>query len=355
MSIDNLFLEIKRNKKNNKIKDLLNRENNENLDIEDNVQYCKECKSNNLLEKYGNYICSDCGLFNGKVIDFKQEWRYYGSEDNKNVDPSRCGIPTNELLPQSSIGSVIGFGSNESHMMRRIRNMQYWNTIPYRESSLLESFNNISIICQNAGLSSCIIEEAKYMYKQVSEVKTSRRTKKEAMKGASVYWACQLKGVPRSCKEIAKIFNIKDVKIMNKAIKKFDEIWNSLKNKNINKKEFDTEVDLNKNLEFNEDEQKYESLQYLHRYCCNLKVNDYIYNLSKKIVIFIEKKKILETHNPLSRIAAALYYIIEHTKLDIKKQNIIDICDVSEVTINKCYLKLLKFSTEISNILDIDQ
>ena len=348
MSMDNILLEIKKNKKQKK-KEYTGNEDNEN-DIE--VNFCKSCKSNNLLEKYGNYICSNCGLCNGQVIDFKQEWRYYGSEDNKNADPSRCGIPTNELLPQSSIGSVIGFGNNESHMMRRIRNMQYWNTIPYRESSLLESFNNISVICQNAGLSSCIVEEAKYMYKQVSEVKTSRRTKKEAMKGASVYWACQLKGVPRSCKEIAKIFNIKDVKIMNKAIKKFDEIWNSIK-MNLDENQINNDHDDNYNDSDNRTKSyEYESLQYLRRYCCKLGLNDNIYILIEKLLVFIEKNKILETHNPLSRIASSLYYIVDKYNLSVEKSIIIDICQVSDVTINKCYNKLSKYDNDITNILN---
>lgn len=336
MSIDTLFEQIKINKNKNL--------NDENINDDEELIECIECKSNNLVEKYGNYICKDCGVYNEPIIDFKQEWRYYGSEDNKQNDPSRCGIPTNELLPNSSIGSVIGFGNNESNMMRRIRNMQYWNTIPYRESSLLESFNNISILSQNAGISSCIIEEAKYMYKRVSELKTSRRTKKEAMKAASIYLACQVKNVPRSCKEIAKIFNINNVKVMSKSIKSFEEIWNSIKDK-------EGEKDKYVNTKNNQVKDEFESVQYLHRYCSKLEINNEIYDYCLKLLVFIENKKLLETHNPLSRIASCLFYIIEKYKLNINKESIIKICDVSEVTINKCNNKLLKYNKDINELL----
>lgn len=317
------------------------------------LNYCTDCKSDNLVEQYGRYVCRSCGLANEKIIDFKQEWRYYGSEDNKSNDPSRCGIPTNELLPNSSIGSVIGFGNKESNMMRRIRNMQYWNTIPYRETSLLESFTNISVVSQNAGISSCIIEDAKFMYKKVSELKSSRRTKKEAMKAASIYLACKNKGVSRTAKEIAKIFNIDNIKIMNKTIKSFEEIWNSVKddNSSMNDNENDNKDDNDNENEYNNSKEiKYKSLQYLHRYCSNLNINDELYDICYCLINFIEEKKILDTHNPLSRIAATLYYIMDKYKIDINKDNIITICDVSDVTINKCCNKLSKYDNKINEL-----
>jgi transcription initiation factor TFIIB len=340
----------KNNKKKKFIDDMKKSDiNDKNSDEEDiTLNYCIDCKSDDLVEQYGRYVCRNCGLANEKVIDFKQEWRYYGSEDNKSNDPSRCGIPTNELLPNSSIGSVIGFGSKESNMMRRIRNMQYWNTIPYRETSLLESFTNISVLSQNAGISSCIIEDAKFMYKKVSELKSSRRTKKEAMKAASIYLACKNKGVPRTAKEIAKIFNIDNIKIMNKTIKSFEEIWNSVKDDN--SIENDDENDDKEIQNDDNQETKYKSLQYLHRYCSNLNINDELYDICYCLINFIEENKILDTHNPLSRIAATLYYIMDKYKIDINKDNIISICDVSDVTINKCCNKLSKYEDEINEL-----
>ena len=341
-SYDNLFNEMDNKNRDVKGRYTLDLITGEDEDI--GMEHCIECNSTKIVEQAGKYLCTNCGIFNGIVIDFKQEWRYYGSEDNKGSDPSRCGIPTNELLPNSSIGSVIGFGSNESYVQKRIRNMQYWNAIPYKESSLLEAFNNITTMCQNAGLSVCIIEEAKYMYKRVSELKTSRRTKKEAMKAASVYAACKLKNVPRNSKEIAKIFNIKDVKVMNKAVKRFNEIWNSINDKE--KKESGIQEE-----EPEVEDSIHNSLQYLHRYCSKLNLYDNIYKLCYKLLEYIEKNKILEIHNPSSRIATCLYYIVQKYKLDINESNIIKECNVSNVTINKCYNKLTKIGNIINEYL----
>jgi transcription initiation factor TFIIIB Brf1 subunit/transcription initiation factor TFIIB len=206
---------------------------------------CKECNSLHIKEIDGHYTCLDCGLKNECVIDCGQDWRFYGNDDNKGNDPARCDIPTNELLPKISMGSMVGYGGKETAISRRIRNMNHWYSIPYKESTLLETFNNITIMAQNSGLNQCIIEEAKIMYKRVSEVKSSRRTKKEGMKAGSISLSCKMKGVPRNCTEIAKICHMKNNKTLRKSIKTFEEIWNNLQMKergnNLHFKDFDND------------------------------------------------------------------------------------------------------------------
>ena len=47
-------------------------------------------------------LCHKCGNIKDVTLDYNAEWRYYGNEDSKMSDPTRCGLPTNELLPESS-------------------------------------------------------------------------------------------------------------------------------------------------------------------------------------------------------------------------------------------------------------
>ena len=61
---------------------------------------------------------------NYEIIDSNPEWRYYGNDDSKYSDPTRVGLPTNALLPQSSLGSTISFKYGESYEMKKIRNYQ---------------------------------------------------------------------------------------------------------------------------------------------------------------------------------------------------------------------------------------
>jgi transcription initiation factor TFIIIB Brf1 subunit/transcription initiation factor TFIIB len=335
------------------------------------IERCTSCSSIKIVELEGRYVCQECGIENNLVIDCGQEWRYYGSDDTKGSDPSRCGMPTNELLPNSSIGSSVGFSNGDSRSMAKIRNMNNWYNIPYRESSLLESFNNITILCENAGINSIIIEEAKIMYKEVSEVKHSRRIKKEAMKAASVFLACELKNVSRSIKEIANIFNIKDTKVMSRSIKNFEEIWQSINTKKmIESIQNNEDIDKNESSDSNNHElsieeqimmelnnsnvndNDFESLNYLHRHCSKLNITDKVYNICKELLIYIEQNNILETHNPLSRVSSVIFYMSNILNLSINKLSITKVCNISEVTINKCYNKLLKINKELNDIIE---
>ena len=54
----------------------------------------------------------------------------YGASDTKNSNPTRCGMPINELLPQASSGTSISYRGGGSEMIysQNISAME-WNTI----------------------------------------------------------------------------------------------------------------------------------------------------------------------------------------------------------------------------------
>ena len=62
-------------------------ENKDNMNIEGSIISCKVC-SNTIYN-----ICDN------------PEWRFYGNTSSNTSDPTRCGMPMNTLLPESSIGS----------------------------------------------------------------------------------------------------------------------------------------------------------------------------------------------------------------------------------------------------------
>jgi transcription initiation factor TFIIIB Brf1 subunit/transcription initiation factor TFIIB len=380
---------------------------------------CTDCNSINIKEIDGYYTCLKCGLKIENVIDAGQEWRYYSNDDNKGADPARCDMPTNELLPKSSMGSIVGFSSRETFTAKRIRNMNHWYSNTYKECSLMETFNNITIMAITSGINQCVIEEAKYMYKKVSDIKSSRRTKKEGMKAGAIALACKLKGVPRNTPEIAKICHMKNNKTLRKSIKTFEEIWNNIilkENHGIvadtghdiiddSATETDDEDDVldaldvldvqevvnNKNTIINtttnttpttttniiskseitskitskivsksdsdsesdsDDEPNYMAYNgKLHRFISDLGLDEKVYTACKVILEYVEKNNYLDKHNPLSRITSIIFYIVDRFNIKINKYQIIQTCAVSEVTINKCYQKLMKFKTELNKII----
>lgn len=414
LDISKMLLEIS-NEKRQKKKEIQTQNNIKTniLDSSDSSDYknlndslanfkCTDCSSYKIKEIDGFYVCLKCGLKIESVIDAGQEWRNYNNDDSRGGDQSRCDMPTNELLPKSSMGGLVGYGGRESFTTKRIRNMSRWYSTTYKESSLMEIFNNITIIAINSGLNQCVIEEAKHMFKRVSEVKAARRTKKDGMKAGAIALACKLKGCPRNSLEIAKICRLKNNKTLRRGIKVFEEIWNNiiLKEKQAGKALVDSKKMQRDNLQSNEscdsdssddddeednseedsdsseddsDDEISDSDRHndnesilnqhndiianyngkLNRFISLLGLDDRVYQAGKQILEHVESNNYLDKHNPLSRIASILSYVIERLNINIKKYQIIQICQVSQVTIDKCYQKLMKYKVALNNI-DID-
>src|SRR3972149_2068692 len=108
-------------------------------DLTKNDLICYNCKTDSLICDDGIIVCEKCGVDNGAVIDYQQEWRFYGSDDTKySSDPTRCGMPINPLLPESSLGTIIlGRGFD------KFRKLNNWNSMSYKERSLLRVFKQI--------------------------------------------------------------------------------------------------------------------------------------------------------------------------------------------------------------------
>ena len=86
-------------------------------------EFCDLCNS---VVNYGDdrfLTCTNpkCGIIYKDTLDLSAEWRYYGADDNKSSDPTRCGYYSNSLLPISSLGSIVSRRWGESYEMRKIR------------------------------------------------------------------------------------------------------------------------------------------------------------------------------------------------------------------------------------------
>ena len=94
----------------------------------DDEFFCNYCnKENGLIIVDGQYECRLCGVKQDHKLNMEQEWRFYGDSDTKGVDPNRVGMPTNSLLPESSLGSIIGHKYGE---FSRLRQYHQYNIMP---------------------------------------------------------------------------------------------------------------------------------------------------------------------------------------------------------------------------------
>ena len=283
-------------------------------------EICCKKKENHTIDN-GIIQCKCCLNFISNISD-NPEWRYYGSNDTKSSDPTRCGMPVNSLLPESSVGSSISYNKN-SKTMNQIRKYQQWNGMPYKERSLYKVFVEIQEICKKSGLSTKIINESKALYKIISSTKISRGSNRKGIIAACVYYACKECKVPRSSKEVADMFSI-DITIMTRGCKKCQEIIHQDKE---NKTRIAKSVSI-------------KPQDFIKRFCNRLKLEKEVTGHIMHICNIAVDNNIISENTPPSIAAGCIFYYSKEYKLNITKKQISDVCKISEVTINKCTKKI---------------
>ncbi|MBD23882.1 MAG: hypothetical protein CMG46_02600 [Candidatus Marinimicrobia bacterium] len=291
----------------------------------DNISECNRLCCDNIMNHvlHNNIInCNQCNSIISNIIELP-EWRNYG--DNNSIDDNRCGMPLNELLPDSSTGSTIKqhYKSSNKSMNQVIR-YQQWNSMTYKERSIYKVFTELSTIGKSNNLSNKVINESKALYKIISETKISRGSNRKGIIAASIYFACKNCGYPRSPKEISNMFKI-DNKILTKGIKNFQEI---LQLSNNNNKRITEAKSIN-------------AEDFIDRFCdtfCEIlpKDIDIIKLISNRCISL----KIDRENTPPSIAAGSIYLYCRYNNIDITKKDLSNICRISEVTINKCYKSL---------------
>ena len=290
---------------------------------------CEICSSEVVLTDDGFLTCKNpaCSiLYKDESLDQSAEWRYYGADDNQNNDPTRCGMPVNPLLKESSYGcKVMCEGGSYSQDMLKIRRYTEWQSMPYREKAQYDMFQKISTLAQNKGISKMIIDEALRTHKRISEHKTFRSLNRDGVVGASIYIACKIHNCPRTPKEIATIFNL-DNTSATKGCKNAVSIINEL------------ESNLDNSEKTNFCKTKPEA--FIERYCSRLSINDELTKLCQFIAVIIEKQNLIPENTPHSIASGIIYFVACMFHLPITKKDVNRISNMSEVTINKCYKKL---------------
>jgi transcription initiation factor TFIIB len=285
---------------------------------------CK-CGSYNIIKDESMYICLNCSNILDIVMDSTAEWRYYGSDDNKYSDPSRCGLPTNTLLPKSSLGSVVGGFGKESRDLQCVRRLQVWNSMPYYERKLLSVFDKLTSNTQNKGIPTKVLHDAKILYKEASVKKISRGDNNEGLIASCLYHACIINNVPRSPKEIAEMSNISQV-ILTKGNVRFQKL-----------------MPINVECSAPKD--------YISRFGSQLNLSKNQINDCIKLSEFLEKEEIINDNSPTSSSAGIIYYYICYLNFNVSKKIIAKICGVSEVTITKCNKNLIKYKDVIDTFI----
>lgn len=288
---------------------------------------CECCQSLLSITDEGFLACTNkaCGVMYTDILDQGAEWRYYGADDNQGGDPTRCGMPINPLLVESSFGCKIICPPKSSYEMRKIRRYTEWQSMPYKEKSQYDEFQRITVLANQGGIPKLIIDDAMRYHKKLSEAKTFRGLNRDGIIAATIYISARINGYPRTAKEIATIFHLDNTSATRgckNAISIINEIENEMEN--------DDKTSLCNTT----------PLSFIDRYCSRLNINNELTKLCKFIAVRIQKNNLIPENTPHSIAAGIVYFVAQQCNLNVSKKSINTVSEISEVTINKCYKKL---------------
>jgi len=276
---------------------------------------CLTC-SQELRHCEGSLVCVGCGRMHDDV-DMSAEWRFYGDE-NHGVNPTRCGLPVNPDLPESSLGcKILGVPGKSNPVMRNIQRYLNWQAMPYREKADHEDFKHIATMASAAGIPKMIIDDACRYHKLISSKQTFRGTNRDGILAASIYIACRIKNYPRTAKEIAYMFHL-DCTSATKGCKNAMTIINEL--------------------ELNTTYAATSSLSFIERYCSMLHIPANLIKVAEFVSMQITKQMLIPEKTPHS-IAAGIIFFVSHEFMNesVSKEEIRSVIHISAMTIDKCF------------------
>lgn len=287
----------------------------------DEKEKCLNCDETDYLINDGEMIvCTNCGVENNKIIDYNPEWRFYGSDDNKrSSDPNRCGMPTNQIISESSLSTVI-----TGHGFEVYRKLNSWNGLTYKEKSLISIINKIAQKASVGNVPQSIIDATMKMYQIISKDYIKRGTSRESLIAACFFNALKDNNLIRSNEEVAKLFEIKSKKL-SKGCNEFAELM------------FAKDKDYVKKM------RPIEPKDLIERFCSIMDLDERFINIGARISILVDKLGICQENNPKSIAVGCIYFMSQNYDLGFSKKEIADQCHTSEVTVSNTYNQMSKF------------
>lgn len=291
---------------------------------------CPQCGSTNIvLSDYSVNVCLSCKSSLGVDLDFHPEWR----NDDKGEDMSRCNMPRNELLPDSSMAICIS-GKTRSILSSDLARTLTWNSVPHHERSLQNKLNCITYVCKQNDIPVAIIESTSKLYhdiiRKLEEVQSRRKranNDKGLMAGA-LYISFLIYRKPKTYADVAQIFEI-ETRYVSPAVSLFAKYFPHLIPSNDSTEPSSNMDDL------------------ITEFCDALNMQLEHKNRVTDIVNRVTRLGILENNIDTSVVAGSIFFVASEYGLPIKPSDINERCHVSVPTINKVCDKITSRAVDL--------
>ncbi|CAI7742582.1 unnamed protein product [Closterium sp. NIES-54] len=293
-------------------------------------QMCGECKRNTELvhdHAAGDLICAECGLVvEAHSVDETSEWRTFSNEA-ANTDPVRVGGPTNQLLTDGGLTTMISAGKNGQGGGDLPGRKGWASQGSNPDRDLISAFQSIGDMADRLGLVATIRDRANEIFKKVHDLKSIRGRSNEATYAACLYIACRQEDKPRTFKEIGSAGNNISKKEIGRAtkfiVKQLEADMGAVDMGAVNAGDF------------------------MRRFCSHLGMKGAPVQAAIEVVQNTEHIDIRTSRAPISKAAAAIYMVTQLCSNPVPTKDISRATGVAEGTIRNTYKDLLPFASRL--------
>jgi transcription initiation factor TFIIB len=312
--------------------------------VEHVSESCPFCDTVDMFDNSELITCKSCGYVIERGFDTSAEYRFFAQED-RGGDPTRVGAPQDSFLPQASLGTVILNGYGSAKAMYKVRKYHSWNTIPYRERALIQTYERLSLIGLNFGINQSAIEATKSTYITLQDVGGRQGLSRDAMLSACLYVSLKESGSPRKPKEIADIFGLSSA-TFTKALKQMQEVMALARQKG--------QIGISKKPQSASTKAKEYIALPLSRLPIQRTQMDYIGSLAEQIAEKVEIDGLSQENMPPSLAAGCLAFVLKRAgALDIPVSKIAEASEISIATLQKCLRRLESHSEILENLIGL--
>jgi transcription initiation factor TFIIIB Brf1 subunit/transcription initiation factor TFIIB len=274
-------------------------ETDDNKTVEYNI-----CKHIEIIKSINGSFCVHCGL----VVE---NCEY----DTMTTQFTQCGNVENPFSSNQLTTKILR-KKNESNDMKMIQKMSMWTRVSYADKSMSESLDKIKLIGEEMGICYNMILDAQILFKHVREKCIEEKSKfscrgpnREGFYCACLFHICKDNNIPRTVKEFSKTIKLK-TKVISKFIK-----------------------DIEKYHTTNKYALKCSDLLLRYSNILSIKQEDIMKLIN---ISYILENDVEFYNNTPQSICAGLLYSYDN-KI---KQELVEVCNVSPVTIDKIEKKI---------------
>uniref|UniRef100_A0A6C0DJK8 Transcription factor TFIIB cyclin-like domain-containing protein n=1 Tax=viral metagenome TaxID=1070528 RepID=A0A6C0DJK8_9ZZZZ len=300
----------------------------------DDCDICPLCSARDSMDLSELVTCKSCGYVISRPFDTTAEYRFF-SNDDRGGDPTRVGAAQDPSLPQASLGTVIlGSYGAAAKTMYKVRKYHTWNTVPYKERSLIQANERLTLIGLNHGINQSAIEASRSLYITIKEIGGRQGLSRDAMLAGCMYLVLKESGSPRKPKDIAEIFGLSSA-TFTKALKQLQEVLAMARQKGL----------LNNNSKSKNPSSSTKAVEYIALPLSKLPLQraqaDHLTTLCIRVAERVEELGLGQENMPPSLAAGCVAFVLKRCEvLDIPLTQIAEVSEISIATLQKCLRRL---------------